>query len=246
MLVNSTVEVPAPGLALLVNGASSSGKSTLCRALAAALTVRAANDPVRLFGTVAFDDVVLLCSENMYAIDFVRGQGRDPSNLVSQAPFDGRAAWEYVDESDAMGIHGGSPRVRLVMHPFTRRLLRGLHLGWATHLALGSNLVIDHFLQDQDWVDECLAAIREVGARVVCVRVDCDLADLERRESSRADGNLEGRPAGLARRSDELCHSHGIEYDVRVSTSTQSIEESVATVIATLDAIGFAESQPPR
>jgi hypothetical protein len=32
---------------------------------------------------------------------------------------------------------------------------------------------------------------------------------LERRESTRGDGELEGRPIGLARRSDELCHSHG-------------------------------------
>ena len=144
-------------VAVLVNGgASSSGKSTLSTALLAELTKRAQNNPIHLFARVAFDDVVLLASENMQAINFVRACGRDTSYLVSEAPYDGKAAWEYVDESEAVdGIHGGSPRVRLVMHSFMRRLLSGVHRGWASHLALGTNLVIDHFLQDRDWEDEC-------------------------------------------------------------------------------------------
>lgn len=75
---------------------------------------------------------------------------------------------------------------------------------------------------------------------MLSVRVDCDLAELERRESSRADGKLEGRPLGLARRSDELCHSHDIAYDVSVSTSAQTIGESVDAIIAALHARGYS------
>jgi hypothetical protein len=59
---------------------------------------------------------------------------------------------------------------------------------------------------------------------------------LQRRESSRADGQVEGRPAGLARRSSELCHGHGLDYDSRVRTDQQTTAESVDAIIAALHA----------
>jgi hypothetical protein len=68
---------------------------------------------------------------------------------------------------------------------------------------------------------------------------------LERRESSRGDGNTEGRPLGLARRSDEICHSHGLDYDVTVQTDKQSTAESVESIIAALRAAGYLPVQAP-
>ena len=227
-----------PGLAILVNGPSSSGKSTLCRALHARLTALAGDDATRQFGSVAFDDMLLMIDETMYPLSFVELQGRDTSHLASQFPHDGRAGWEYVDDNDAEGIHGGAPRVRAVLHPYVRRLLHGLHLGWGQHLQLGTNLLIDHFLQDKDWADECMEILGTNAGSVFSVRVDCDLEELERRESYRADGELEGRPLGLARRSDELCHSHGIAYNVAVSTSAQTTDESVNDILSALRAAG--------
>jgi chloramphenicol 3-O phosphotransferase len=237
--VNDAPATPRPGLAILVNGPSSSGKSTLCRSLHARLTALAGNDPTRLFGSVAFDDMVGLIDETMYPRSFVELQGRDPGHLVSKVTHDGRAGWEYVDDSAADGLHGGSPRVRLVLHPYVRRLLTGVHHGWAEHLRLGTNLVVDHFLQDQGWADECMTVLGGAGGPVCAVRVDCDLAELERREAYRADGELEGRPLGLARRSDELCHSHGIDYDVTVSTSAQTTDESVDAILIALTGAGL-------
>jgi chloramphenicol 3-O phosphotransferase len=230
------------GRAILVNGPSSSGKSMLCRALQLRLAELADGDPGEAFARVAFDDVVLLLPENLFPISYVRLQGREVDGLVSRTPHDGRAGWEYVDESDAEGRHGGGPRVRLVMNPFCRRLLRGLHLGWAAHLALGNNLVIDHFLQDRDWTEECVDAVRGSGASLLSVGVRCSLDELERRESSRADGKLEGRPMGLARRSDELCHSSGLDYDVTVDTSRQTTDESVAAILALAATAGRPDS----
>jgi chloramphenicol 3-O-phosphotransferase len=224
---------------VLVNGPSSCGKSTLCRVLHARLTELAGDEPARHFGRVAFDDVVLLIDATMFPHSFVSLQGRDTAHLVSLFPQDGRAAWEYVDESHVEGTHGGSPRMRVVLHPHMRRLLRGVHLGWGQHLRLGTNLLIDHFLQDRDWADECLAVLTNAGGPVLSVRIDCDLAELERRESNRAAGELNGRPLGLARRSDELCHSHDIAYDVSVSTSAQTTGEAVDAIIAALHARGY-------
>lgn len=221
-------------VALLVNGPSSSGKSTLCRALQERLTDAAADTT---FASVAFDDVVLLISDTLFPISFVALAGGDITRLVSREPHDGHAAWEYVDET-ATATHGdGHPRVRLVLRDDTRRLLSGIHRGWGEHLRLGTNLIIDHFLQDKDWCDEALDVLENSGAHIFSVGVYCSVQELERREASRADGELEGRPLGLARRSSELCHSHGLDYDVIVRTDEQTTVESVDAIIAALYAV---------
>ena len=221
-------------VAILVNGPSSSGKSTLCRALQERLTDLADGDPTATFAGVAFDDVVLLIADKLHPISFVTLAGGDLGRLASREPHDGRAAWEYTDEIDTDGSHEGNLRARLVLRDDTRRLLSGVHRGWAEHLKLGTNLIIDHFLQDRDWSDEAIAVIRDAGAHILLVGVFCSVEELERREASRGDGGLEGRPLGLARRSNELCHSHGLDYDVIVRTDEQTTEESVDAIVTAL------------
>ena len=227
---------PAP-VAILVNGPSSSGKSTLCRALQDSLVDLADGNPDAAFARVAFDDVGLLLSKKLYPVSFVQLQGGDLTRLVSRAPHDGRAAWEYINESHVSGPHGGGPRLRLVFNPHGRKLLAGIHRSWGQHLALGTNLVIDHFLQDEEWKEEILGILRDSGARVFFVGVFCSVAELERRESSRAGGEV--RPLGLARRSDELCHAHDLDYNITVRTDEQSTTESVEAIMAAMQGAGL-------
>jgi chloramphenicol 3-O phosphotransferase len=234
----------SPPIAILVNGASSSGKTTFCRALQERLTHLSDGNPETAFARVAFDDIVLLMSDRFYPISFVKLQGGDLSRLVSRTPHDGRAGWEYTDESGAAGKHGGSPRLRLVLNPHGDRLLSGVHRSWAAHLGLGTNLIIDHFLQDAAWAGDVLDVLRRAGATVFCVGVFCSLEELERRESSRGDGGVEGRPLGLARRSDELCHSHAIDYHATVATDRQTTAESVEIVVAALQHAGLLNAGP--
>ena len=236
------IVAPAP-VAILVNGPSSSGKSTLCRALLDRLVSLGDGDPAVSFARVAFDDVVLLIAETLFPVSFVTLAGGDLQRLISREPHDGRAAWEYVDDSGSASSSDGHPRVRLVLRDDTRRLLAGIHRGWGEHLKLGTNLIIDHFLQERDWSDEALDVIEKSGARIFSVGVYCSVQELERREASRADGELEGRPLGLARRSNELCHSHGLEYDVTVWTDQQTTEESVDAIVAALYSL---ENGAPR
>ena len=234
-----------PPLAILVNGPSSSGKTTFCRALQERLAHLASGHPDTGFARVAFDDVALLMAQQLYPISYVKLKGGDVSRLVSREPFDGRAGWEYIDESGAVGKHGGSPRLRLVLNPHGQRLLLGVHRSWGAHLTLGTNLIIDHFLQDAAWRDDLFEVLQSTGATVFCVGVFCSLEELERRESSRGDGGFEGRPLGLARRSDELCHSHQLKYDATVSTDRQSTAESVESVVAALKHAGlFSVNRP--
>jgi chloramphenicol 3-O phosphotransferase len=237
------IVAPAP-VAILVNGPSSSGKSTLCRALHDRLVSRGAGDPAVSFARVAFDDVVLLIAQTLFPVSFVTLAGGDLQRLISREPHDGRAAWEYVDDSGSASSSDGHPRVRLVLRDDTRRLLAGVHRGWGEHLKLGTNLIIDHFLQERDWSDEALDVIEKSGARIFSVGVCCSVQELERREASRADGELEGRPLGLARRSNELCHSHGVEYDVTVWTDQQTTEESVDAIVAALYSLQNGAPRP--
>lgn len=219
-------------VAILVNGPSSSGKSTLCRALQERLSVLADGDPTAIFAGVAFDDLVALIPNTLYPISFVALNGGDLGRLVSREPHDGRAAWEYLDESRLWG----GPAVRLILSSHSRSLLTGIHRGWGEHLRLGTNLIIDHFLQDAGWSQEVLEVLRDAGARTLLVGVFCSVPELERREASRADGRVEGRPPGLARRSNELCHGHGLDYDVSVRTDQQTTAEAVDAIIAALHA----------
>jgi hypothetical protein len=46
----------------------------------------------------------------------------------------------------------------------------------------------------------------------------------------------DGVSAGLARRSSELCHGHGLDYDHCVRTDHQTTAESVDAIIAALHA----------
>lgn len=104
-------------LAVLVNGPSSSGKSTLCRALQARLTTLGHGEAESAFLQVAFDDCVAMFSEVLYPRVFVELQGGDLERLVSRESQDGRSAWEYVDQSHTSGRHGGGPRLRLENKP---------------------------------------------------------------------------------------------------------------------------------
>jgi chloramphenicol 3-O phosphotransferase len=230
---------PAAPIAILVNGPSSSGKSTLCSALQDRLTELADGKADAAFARVAFDDIGSLMSDKLYPVSFVKLRGGDLSRLVSRQPRDGRAGWEYIDESDRPGPHGGSPRLRLVFNRHGRKLLAGMHRSWGKHLELGTNLIIDHFLQDGEWKEDILGILRDAGARVFFVGVFCSVAELERRESSRGDGGFEGRPLGLARRSDELCHSHNLDYDATVRTDGQSTADSVEAIVATMRTAGL-------
>lgn len=242
MALASTEQPHPSAIAVLVNGASSSGKSRLCQTLLDQLTDLADGDPLAAFTKVAFDDIVGLIPYKLYPISFAKLQGGDPGTLSSRVPFDGRASWEYVDDSHAEGKHGGSPRMRLVLNAHGERVLKGLQSSWGAHLQLGTNLLIDHYIQDADWYTDFQSMLRESGARLFSVGVHCALAELERREASRGDGKVEGRPLGLARRSDELCHAHPLEYDLTVQTDQETTEQSVARIIAALNAWSASSS----
>lgn len=188
---------------------------------------------------VAFDDFLGTLSTRYYPHSFTELIKGDTQRLASKVPFDGRAGWEYIDESENEG-QPGVPWMRLAFSTESDRLLKGQYRGWGCHLELGTNLLIDAFLQDKSWADELISVVQAAGASMLLVGVRCDVEELNRREQQRGD-----RPRGLASRSLVACHAHGLHYDVELNTDQQSTQDSVADIIAALQMLkGQQQKQP--
>jgi hypothetical protein len=91
---------------IIVNGPSSGGKSTLCAALQDKLVELADGEQGASFACVAFDDFLGTLSTRYYPHSFTALIKGDIERLASKAPFDGRAGWEYIDESENEGQPG--------------------------------------------------------------------------------------------------------------------------------------------
>ncbi len=196
------------------------------------------NDVSAAVARVAFDDFLGTLSTRYYPHSFTKLIKGDTERLASKAPLDGRAGWEYIDESDNEG-QPGVPWMRLAFSTESDRLLKGQYRGWGCHLELGTNLLIDAFLQDKSWADELISIVQASGARLLLVGVRCAVDELDRREQQRGD-----RPRGLARRSLVACHAHGLEYAVEVYTDQQSTEDSIAAIVAALESQINQQDQP--
>ncbi len=83
------------------------------------------------------------------------------------------------------------------------------------------NLIVDHVLQDPEWLNECVDLLSDQD--VLFVGVHCPLDELERRESERE------REAGTARKQYGVVHMHGV-YDVEVDTTALSPMECAEKV----------------
>ncbi|HPF86871.1 MAG TPA: AAA family ATPase [Candidatus Limiplasma sp.] len=95
----------------------------------------------------------------------------------------------------------------------------------------GLNVIVDHVLLDTPELafatPECVKLLHD--SPVLFVRVDCDLAELERREKARGD-----REAGMAKWQTEHIHGNQI-YDVQVNTARQTTDQCVQVIRRMLD-----------
>jgi chloramphenicol 3-O-phosphotransferase len=70
-------------------------------------------------------------------------------------------------------------------HAAFSRMVSGFHRALPALAATGLPLIVDHVLQEPEWLEECVAALAD--ARVWFVGVHCPLAELERREQARGN-----------------------------------------------------------
>jgi len=165
----------SPGKIFLLNGASSSGKSTLAAALQATL-----DEPFW-----------------HYSIDHLLAARVLPKNRIESGDF----LWRDMRPQFFAGFHASLPALA----------------------AAGNNLVVEHIVETEEWMNRLTSLLR--GHDVFFVGVHCAIDELERRERARGD-----RRIGEARADFETTH-HFCSYDFEV-WSTNPVEENSKKIIA--------------
>ena len=190
-----------PGRIILINGTSSSGKTTLVRGLQASLP--------ELWLEMGIDRFA-------YALPGrVLGQPTWPQLFRYVRP-DGSSDGPFTIETTVLG----------------QRFISGMHATAAALAERGLNVIVDHVLLEQSWLEECALMWSEF--RVLFVGVRCPLDVVMKRELERTDRTL-----GQAEAQFDVIHGWGT-YDVEVDTSVLTPGEAVAHIREAL------ESSPAR
>jgi chloramphenicol 3-O phosphotransferase len=194
---------------ILVNGPSSAGKTTLCRALQAAIVA----EPYLVVG---FDDFIFMSAPRYYrGSDTARGSEHD-------------AFTEAGAEMMTTSAPGAPISVTARFGPVYRRLLDTMAPAVRTLVDGGNRVIFDHVLHDQAMLQSCREAFAGLG--VFAVGVTCPIEILEARERTRGDRVL-GRARGLA----EVVHTF-MPYDLTVDTGTLSPRDCVAAILTAMKA----------
>jgi len=191
---------------ILVNGPSSAGKTTLCRALQAAIE--------QPYLVVGFDDFVFMSASRYY-------RGGDTPQQSEQDKWTALGA-ELVKTSPPDAPVSVTAR----FGPVFRRLLDAIAPTVRTLIDYGNPVILDHVLHDRPMYESYLAAT--AGLDVFTVGVTCPLDILERRERERGDRVL-GRARGLA----DVVHTF-CTYDVMVDTGVMTPEACVKKILDAL------------
>ena len=105
-----------------------------------------------------------------------------------------------------------------------RQTLRAMHYTIRLFSDMGLNVIVDHVLEKQEWLDECIEILHK--CTVLFVNVTCPLEELQRREKERGDriiGQAESQLLKLVPKD---------AYDLKVDTSQ---DECVDEIIRLLD-----------
>ncbi|MEF2246492.1 chloramphenicol phosphotransferase CPT family protein [Paenibacillus sp. IITD108] len=97
------------------------------------------------------------------------------------------------------------------------KVIKGMHHALPALVATGNNIIVDHVLEERQWLDECVMLLADY--KVLFVSVICSLEELKRREMERGDRNI-----GLANYQYNLVHIHGI-YDLEINTELNKTQE---------------------
>jgi chloramphenicol 3-O phosphotransferase len=169
------------GLVILLNGTSSSGKTTIAKALQDKL-----EEP---YMYVSVDDFF-----HMYPEKYLNPTNQDEAIILSH---------------------------------LIPTVVSGLHKCVASLAQSGNNVLVDHVLQENGWLKECVENWKDLDVLFVGVR--CPLRIAEQREKERGDRNI-----GTAQYQFESVHSHGL-YDLEVDTSVLDVNECVTRIMALIN-----------
>jgi chloramphenicol 3-O phosphotransferase len=108
-----------------------------------------------------------------------------------------------------------------------RQTLRTMHHTIKLFSDMGVNVIVDHVLEKQEWLDECVEILHECP--VLFVQVTCPVEELWHREKERGDRQI-GQAEGQLT---ELCPQD--TYDITVDTFNESTEKCADRIIELLN-----------
>lgn len=204
-----------PGRIIVLNGASSSGKSSIARELQRLLPT-----PHLFAGFDSFTP--MLRPEGHIAMDWRQRTNENAGG--DEAPI----RWVFPDEPGlAIGIEFGETGHRLV---------RGMDRALAALVHEGNSIIFEHVLLYPEWRRGLAEALD--GLEVYLIDIQCGIDVIEERERVRGDTIV-----GQARGHYEAVHA-GMPYDVEVDTSTgtpRAAAQRIAQRISTQPPRALAE-----
>ncbi len=196
-----------PGRIILLNGASSSGKSSIARELQRLLPVQ------HLFAGI--DSFTQMLRPDGHI-------GMDWSQRTNENAGGPEAPVRWVFSAKPNGP------VQIEFGESGHQLVRGMHRALAELARAGNDVIFEHVLLYPVWRDDLVEGLD--GLQAYVIGVQCQLDVIEERERARAD-----RIVGQARGHNDAVHD-GMAYDVEVDTSTgtpRAAAQRIAQRIAT-------------
>ena len=197
----------ALGRIILVNGASSSGKSSIARELQ-----RISPVPHLFAGIDSFTQ--MLRPDGHIGMDWSQRTNENAGG--PEAP----VRWVFSEEPNGP--------VQIEFGESGHQLVRGMHRALAELARAGNDIIFEHVLLYPEWRHDLVEALH--GLEVYVIGVHCRLDIIDERERARAD-----RIVGQARGHNDAVHD-GMAYDVEVDTSAgtpQAAAQRIAQRIAT-------------
>lgn len=209
------------GRIILLNGASSSGKSSVGRELQRILPT------AHLF--LGIDSFTPMLRPEGHI-------GMPWTQRTNENAGDGEAPVRWVFPADE-----GQPVV-IEFGELGHRLVRGMHRAVAALAAAGNDLIFEHVLLYGEWLDDALAALGDFEVFLVGIRCPVDL--MEERERARGT-----RVVGQGRGHYQTVHA-GLCYDVEVDTAAMNPTDAAAAIARRLAApdapVAFARLRMER
>jgi chloramphenicol 3-O phosphotransferase len=208
------------GNVVLLNGTSSSGKTSIALALQEIMDAP--------FVYAGIDHTPRVHSKFHVVSDGINPATSDYFLLVYGG---GLVRTETRTESGEI-VYSGGPITEVRLGTGALKLLAGMYRSIAGFAAAGVDVVVDDVIYDRRVLRAAVDALGESPVLFVGLRLP--LAEAERRERERGDRGPGGAAAWF-----ELVHAHGI-YDLELDTSVASALECAQRIKAAL------ENGPPR
>ena len=208
------------GRVIVLNGASSAGKSSIARELQRLLP-----KPYLFAGIDSF--TAMLRPEGHMALDW-RKRTNENSGGAQAA-----IRWVFPDKP--------GQSVTIEFGEAGHRLVRGMHRALAALALAGNDVIFEHVLLYPEWRDDLVEALDGIEAYLVAIQ--CHVEVIEERERARGD-----RIVGQGRGHYEAVHA-GVKYDVEVDASTgtpRAAAQRIAERIAAQPPRAFSQMRAAR